>query len=129
MSKRAKLIWLLVAVWLGVTILLVIVYGFGHKNNSFQIQNEFKLINWVHLGVFSINRAVVYLFLAAILTVATMVFVARRMQMRPNRVQTVVELAYSFTRDNLTRGNMPDAEAARWFPFIAALFFFLWWSN
>src|ERR1700722_11242407 len=37
-------------------VLLVILFGFGHKNNSFQIQNEFKLVNWVSLGVFSINR-------------------------------------------------------------------------
>ncbi len=42
------------------------IFGFSHKNNEFQIQNEFKLINWVNLGVFSINRAVLYLFLAAI---------------------------------------------------------------
>jgi F-type H+-transporting ATPase subunit a len=129
MSKRRRAIWLLVALWLAVTVLLVVIFGFGHKNNSFQIQNEFKLIKWVDLGVLSINRAVLYLFLAAILTVATMVFIARRMRMRPNRVQTAVELAYSFTRDSLTRANMPDFEAARWFPFIAALFFFLWWSN
>src|SRR5579884_1529378 len=129
MSKRAKLIWLLVAVWLGVTILLVIVYGFGHKNNSYQIQNEFKLINWVHLGVFSINRAVVYLFLAAALTVLTMVFISRRMRMRPNRVQTAVEFAYAFIRDQITKDNMSDSEAAKWFPFLAALFLFLWWSN
>ena len=129
MSKRRRAIWLLVALWLAVTVLLVVIFGFGHKNNSFQIQNEFKLINWVSLGVFSINRAVLYLFIAAILTVATMVFIARRMRMRPNRVQTAVELAYSFTRENLTKANMPEREAARWFPFIAALFFFLWWSN
>jgi F-type H+-transporting ATPase subunit a len=129
MSTRAKLLWSLVAVWLGGTILLVAIFGFGHKNNSFQIQYEFKLINWVQLGVLSINRAVVYLFLAAVLTVLTMLFISRRMRMRPNRVQTAVELAYSFTRDTLTRANMPDYEAARWFPFIAALFFFLWWSN
>jgi F-type H+-transporting ATPase subunit a len=129
MSKRAKVLWSLAGLWLGGIILLVVIFGFGHKNNSFQIQNEFKLTNWVNLGLFSINRAVVYLFLASIMTVATMVFIARRMRMRPNRVQTAVELAYSFTRDSLTRANMPAPEAARWFPFIAALFFFLWWSN
>ena len=43
---------------------LIILFGFGHKNDDFQVQNEFKLDNWIHLGVFSINRAVVYLFLA-----------------------------------------------------------------
>jgi F-type H+-transporting ATPase subunit a len=129
MSTRRKILLWLAGIWLGGTILLVAIFGFGHKNNSFQIQNEFKLIDWVHLGVFSINRAVVYLFLASLLTVLTMLFVARRMQMRPNRVQTLVETAYSFMRNNITRGNMSDSMAARWFPFIGALFLFLWWSN
>ncbi|MBV8431104.1 MAG: F0F1 ATP synthase subunit A, partial [Solirubrobacterales bacterium] len=69
MSTTRKLIWWCIGIWIGGTVLLAVILGFGHKNNSFQIQNEFKLINWVHLGVFSINRAVVYLFIAALLTV------------------------------------------------------------
>lgn len=129
MSQTKKLLLWLGGIWLAGTILLVVIFGFGHKNNSFQIQNEFKLTPWVHLGIFSINRAVLYLFIAAILTVLTMVFIARRMQMRPNRVQTAVELAYSFIRDNILKGNMPDQMIRTWFPFIGALFMFLWWSN
>jgi F-type H+-transporting ATPase subunit a len=128
MSRR-NILWTLVGIYLVGLILLVVIFGFGHKNNSFQIQNEFKLTNWIELGVLSINRAVLYVFLAAIFTVLTMLFIARRMQMRPNRVQTTVELAYSFIRDRITRDNMPDAEARKWFPFLGALFLFLWWSN
>jgi F-type H+-transporting ATPase subunit a len=129
MSNTKKIVWSLVGLYLLGIVVLVAAFGFGHKNNEFQIQNEFKLINWVHLGVFSINRAVVYLFLAAILTVATMAWIGSRMQARPNRVQTAVEALYSLMRDNIARGNMPDAMARRWFPFIGALFLFLWWSN
>jgi F-type H+-transporting ATPase subunit a len=124
-----QILWLLVGVWLGGTIILIAALGFGHRNNSFQIQNEFKLINWTHWGIFSINRAVVYLFLAAILTTGTMLWISRRMQARPNKVQTAVETLYSLLRDNITRGNMPDALARTWFPFLGALFLFLWWSN
>jgi F-type H+-transporting ATPase subunit a len=116
-------------VYLAVIVVLIIAFGFGHKNNSFQIQNEFKLTNWVNLGVFSINRAVVYLFLAALLTVVTMLWISRRMRQRPNRVQTAVEVLYSLMRDNITRGNMSDSMAAKWFPFCGALFLFLWYSN
>jgi F-type H+-transporting ATPase subunit a len=72
---------------------------------------------------------VLYLFLASVLTILTMVFISRRMQMRPNRVQTVVEFAYSFMRNTITGANMPASVAARWFPFLGALFLFLWWSN
>jgi F-type H+-transporting ATPase subunit a len=32
-------------------------------------------------------------------------------------------------RDNITRGNMDDRMAAKWFPFIGALFLFIWFSN
>jgi F-type H+-transporting ATPase subunit a len=129
MSQGKKLLLWLGGIWLAGTILLVVLLGFGHKNNSFQIQNEFKLINWVHLGIFSINRAVLYVFLASILTVVSMVWISHRMRMRPNRVQTAVETAYTFIRDQIVGDNMPDSEARRWFPFLAALFLFLWWSN
>jgi F-type H+-transporting ATPase subunit a len=128
MSQTRKILWSLVGVYVLGLIALVLIFGFGHKS-GFQIQNEFKLIDWVHLGVFSINRAVVYLMIAAILTVVTMVWIAGRMQTRPNRVQTLVEMAYSFVREQIIKGNMPDSMAAKWFPFIGALFLFLWWCN
>jgi F-type H+-transporting ATPase subunit a len=128
MSQTRKILWSLVGVYVLGLIALVLIFGFGHKS-GFQIQNEFKLIDWVHLGVFSINRAVVYLIIAAVLTVVTMVWIAGRMQTRPNRVQTLVELAYSFVREQIIKGNMPDSMAAKWFPFIGALFLFLWWCN
>jgi F-type H+-transporting ATPase subunit a len=111
-------------------ILLAVIFGVsGHKNNAFQIQNEFKLTPWVKLGVLSINRAVVYLLISAILTTVTVVWISRRMQARPNKVQTAVEAIYSLMRDNITRGNMPDSMAAKWFPFLGALFLFIWFCN
>jgi F-type H+-transporting ATPase subunit a len=129
MSKGKKiLLWGSLAYVL-INIVLIIAFGFGHKNNEFQIQNEFKLVDWVHLGVFSINRAVVYLFISAVLTVVTMIWIARRMQQRPNRVQTAVEVVFSLMRDNITRGNMSDAMARKWFPFLGALFLFIEFNN
>jgi F-type H+-transporting ATPase subunit a len=44
-------------------------------------------------------------------------------------VQTAVETLYTLMRDNITRGNMDDAMARKWFPFIGALFLFIWFSN
>ncbi|HTX30510.1 MAG TPA: F0F1 ATP synthase subunit A [Solirubrobacteraceae bacterium] len=129
MSQTKKLLLWLGGIWVGGTILLIAILGFGHKNNSFQIQNEFKLTDWVKLGPLAINRAVFYLFLATILTIVTMFWIARRMQMRPNRVQTAVELAYSFIRDQIVGDNMSDREGRKWFPFLGTLFLFLWFSN
>jgi F-type H+-transporting ATPase subunit a len=129
MSNSRKVLWGAFGFYAIGIVLLIIIFGFGHKNNEFQIQNEFKLTNWISLGVFSINRAVLYLFIAAILTVVTMVWIANRMQQRPNKVQTAVEVLFSLMRDNITRGNMDDSLAAKWFPFLGALFLFLWYSS
>jgi F-type H+-transporting ATPase subunit a len=98
-------------------------------NENYRPQDEFELNKWIDLGVFSINKAVLYVVLAAALTCFTMIYVAKRMQERPNKVQTAVELAYTLMRDNITRGNMDDAMALKWFPFIGALFLFIWFSN
>ena len=102
-------------------------------NENYRPQNEFKLEPWIsiHLGGLdlSINKAVFYVIVASALTCATMVWIARRMQARPNRVQVAVESAYSLMRDNITRGNMSDAMARKWFPFVGALFLFIWFSN
>ncbi len=58
-----------------------------------------------------------------------MVWIANRMHQRPNKVQTAVEVLFSLMRDNITRGNMPDSMAAKWFPFLGALFLFIWFNN
>ena len=73
-------------VWIGGIVLLGLIYGFsGTRNNSFEPQNEFKLSQWVNLGVFSVNKAVLYLILASLATCISMIYVARRMQARPTR--------------------------------------------
>jgi len=130
MTTRTK-----VFIGLGLYVALIIVFAvtFGwtrDDNDAFQPQEEFRLDTWIALpGPFDINKAVLYLFLAAIAMCATMIYVARRMQQRPNKVQTAVELLFGLMRDNITRGNMDDRMAARWFPFIGALFLFIWFSN
>ena len=130
MTKARRALLIGFGLYVAVFVLLLAIYGFSqHKNNEFQIQNEFKLTEWVHLGVFSINRAVLYLFISAVLTVVTMVWIAGRMQTRPNKIQTAVEVLFSLMRDNITRGNMSDSMAARWFPFIGTLFLFIWFCN
>jgi F-type H+-transporting ATPase subunit a len=129
-TKARKALLIGFGLYVAVFVLLLAIYGFSqHKNNEFQIQNEFKLTEWVHLGVFSINRAVLYLFISSVLTVVTMVWIAGRMQTRPNKIQTAVEVLFSLMRDNITRGNMSDSMAARWFPFIGTLFLFIWFCN
>jgi F-type H+-transporting ATPase subunit a len=72
---------------------------------------------------------VFFVIVAGILMTVTMLYVANRMQARPNRVQTLVEVFFTAMRDNVTKGNMDSRTAAKWFPFIGALFLFIWFSN
>lgn len=133
LSTKAR-IWLGVGLYLAILIALVVILGNEGKNESFQPQNEFKLDAWIHLEIagidLSINKAVFYLLLASALTIGAMTYIANRMKREPNKVQMAVELAYDLTRNNITRGNIPDDRLARrWFPFLATLFFFIWFSN
>ncbi len=107
----------------------VVVFGTGAKNDVFQPQNEFRLDTLFSIGGLAINKAHLYILAAGIFMTVTMLYVARRMQQRPNKTQTLVELTFGLMRDNITRGNMEDKQAARWFPFIASLFLFIWFSN
>ena len=130
MSKSRKYLLIGFGVYLVLTALAFIVFGSVGKNEDFKPQNEFNLDTWIDLpGSLDINKAVLYLFLAAILTCISMVYIANRMQARPNRTQTAVEVLFSVMRDNITRGNMDDKTAAKYFPFIGALFLFIWFNN
>jgi F-type H+-transporting ATPase subunit a len=132
MSTKGKVLIGLGA-YLAIFALLLLIFGNAGKNEEFKPQNEFKLEPWIsiHLGSIdlSINKAVLYLVLASVLTIFTMVWIARRMQQRPNRVQAAVEAAYDLTKNTITGGSLQGKSASRWFPFIAALFFWIWFSN
>jgi F-type H+-transporting ATPase subunit a len=120
-------------IYLGVTIALFLIFGSDGKNDEFKPQNEFKLEPWIpiHIGGvdLSITKAVLYLVLASALTIWVMTYIAGRMQAKPNRVQTAVEVAYDLTKNNITGANLHGSVAIRWFPFIATLFFFIAFSN
>ena len=133
MKNKTKVL-IALGIWLGIVVLLLVIFGSSGKNEDFKPQNEFKLHPWIsiHIGSvdLSINRAVLYLLLASGLTITTLVWISRKMQQRPNKTQAAVEMAYELTKNNITRGNMSDpAVATRWFPFIAALFFFILFAN
>jgi F-type H+-transporting ATPase subunit a len=128
-SKTRKLVLAGLGGYVLLVVLALVFFGSAGRNTEFKPQNEFKLDTWFSIGPIDFNKAVLYLVLAAVLTCWTMIYVARRMQQRPNRVQTAVETLYGLMRDNITRGNMDNRMAAKWFPFIGSLFLFIWFSN
>jgi len=131
LSRRSK-VFLGLGLYVALIVVVALIFGWTRNDNEeFQPQNEFKLDTWVNLpGPFDINKAVLYIVLAGVLMTASIIFLARRMSAtKPNRWQAGMELLYGLMRDNITHGNMDDKMAARWFPFIAALFLFIWFSN
>jgi F-type H+-transporting ATPase subunit a len=132
-STKRKLLLILAIYVIGLVVIVALTGAHGTRNEAFKPQNEFKLEDWVSIHLagidFSITKAVMYLVIAAGLTSASMIYIARRMQDRPNRVQTAVETIYQLMRDNIAGGNMSQQMLARWFPFVGALFLFILFSN
>jgi F-type H+-transporting ATPase subunit a len=132
LSTKAK-VFAGFGIYLAIAILLLLIFGNDGKNEAFKPQNEFKLEPWISIHLagidLSINKAVLYLVLASLATIGTMVWIARRMQQKPNRVQAAVEVAYDLTKNTITGGSLSGELARKWFPFIGALFFWIWFSN
>jgi F-type H+-transporting ATPase subunit a len=132
MTRRNKIL-IAVGAYLLLGILLAVLLPSEGKNDTYKPQNEFKLDAWISLKIgpidMSINKAVLYLFLGAALTIIAWVYIAKRMQARPNRVQTAVETLYQLMKGNIAEGNMDRRMAAKWFTFVGTLFLFIWFSN
>ena len=132
MKTRTKF-FIGLGVYFALVILLLVVFGNAGKNDAFKPQDEFKLEPWIPIKIggidLSINRFVFYVVLASALTIWVMVWISRRMQEKPNRVQTAVEVAYDLTRNNIVGTSLEGKMAVKWFPFVATLFFFIWFSN
>jgi F-type H+-transporting ATPase subunit a len=132
LTVRAKVLLFLGGLIL-ISVALGVIFGSSGKNDVYQPQNEFKLDPWISIKIggidMSINKAVLYLALASAATIFSLRYIAKRMQERPNRVQTAVETAYSLMKDNIAGGNMDRKTATKWFAFIGTLFLFIWFSN
>jgi F-type H+-transporting ATPase subunit a len=131
MSTRRKLGLSIGGIYVLGIVVIVAVFGATRQDNPlFKPQDEFKLITWINLpGPLDINKGVLYLLITTLLTIGVLIWVSRRMQGRPNRVQTAVEWAYTGMRDKIVRDNMSDEMAKKWFPLIFTLFVFIWISN
>jgi len=101
---------------------------------EFRPEEEFSLPAWVDLDFgavdLSINKAVVYLWIGAVLTILLGVWVMRfGLALRPRRRQTMGESLYELVQVQIAEGNLPSKAIGRWFPYVAALFLFIWVVN
>jgi len=131
MSTRRKLVFGIGGVYILGFVVIAMLFGAKRADNEdFLPQNEFKLDTWFALpGPLDFNKGVLYLLLTTALTIGTMLYVSKRMQASPNRIQTAIEWLYSGMKDKLVKDNMDEDMARKWFPLVCTLFVFIWFSN
>lgn len=77
-----------------------------------------------------INKAVLYLWLSALLAVGTTLLVVRRgLSLRPDSKQTAVEVVYEVAEQQIARQGLPEEGMRTWFPYVATAFVFVWAMN
>jgi F-type H+-transporting ATPase subunit a len=102
---------------------------------DFDPSEEFKLKPWIsiHLGPLdmSINKAVVYLLLATVLTCALGIFTMRFRfgGSKVGRRQTFGEILYDVAQNQIAESNLPHKAIKMWFPYVTTLMLFIWVIN
>src|SRR6201999_2446193 len=90
-SSFKRVLWGVPAVWLAGIIFFVAIVGFGSDkapsvaSNVFSPTDEFKLSTWFSAGPIDFNKGVLYVLLAAVLTIGVLLYMAKRLRERPGR--------------------------------------------
>jgi F-type H+-transporting ATPase subunit a len=78
----------------------------------------------------SINKAVAYLILGTIVSIAIGIFFMRvKLGRDPNRRQAVGETIYEIAQVQVAEQGLPTRAIGRWFPYVATLMIFIWVVN
>jgi len=114
--------------------LLLSAPAYAAAASEFDPSVEFETTPYVSIELgpldMSINKAVVYLLLAAAICIGLGIFVIRGgLKMRPTRAQNLVELVYEFAEQSIARPTLSEKVFSRYFPYIATLFMFIAVSN
>jgi len=104
--------------------------GQAFARGDFDPTQEFEQHEWVpiHIGPLdlSITKAVVYLMLGSVLTMAFgIVFMRWRLKVEPDTRQTFGEQIYEVAETQIAEQGLPSKAISRWFPYVASLFLFI----
>ncbi len=78
----------------------------------------------------SINKAVAYLILGAIVSIVIgIVFMRVKVGRGPNRRQALGEFVYEMAQVQVAEQGLPTKAIGRWFPYVATLLIFIWVVN
>jgi F-type H+-transporting ATPase subunit a len=95
---------------------------------------EFEQHEWIpiHLGPLnlSITKAVAYLMLGTLLTIAFGLFFMRtKVGRKPGRRETIGEMVYEIAQTQVAEQGLPHKAIHRWFPYVATLMLFIFIVN
>src|SRR4029077_871332 len=101
---------------------------------KFDPTTEFEQHEWIpiHLGPLnlSITKAVAYLMLGTVLTIAFGIFTMRsRLALLPDKRQTIGEAVYECAQTQVAEQGLPSKAIGRWFPYVATLMLFIFVVN
>jgi len=126
---------LALAVWLALPSVALASTTEGGEE-EFDPAHEWELQEWIpiHLGPLdlSINKAVAYLLLGAVVTMALGIALMRikvGSKNEPSRRQALGEIVYDVAQAQIAEQGLPHKAIGRWFPYVASLFLFIWVVN
>ena len=104
------------------------------EEEEFDPSVEFEQHEWIpiHVGPvdLSITKAVAYLMLGSVLTMALGIVLMRwRTGVSPDRRQSAGELIYDIAQTNVAEQGLPSKAIGRWFPYVATLLLFIFVVN
>jgi F-type H+-transporting ATPase subunit a len=102
----------------------------ANGEEKFDPSVEFEQHAWIpiHVGPIdlSITKAVAYLILGSLLTMALGIVLMRvKLGVRPSRRQALGEWIYDIAQQNIAEQGLPHKAISRWFPYVASLFLFI----
>jgi len=116
---------------LALTTLALVAPANAFARGTFDPTTEFEQHEWIpiHLGPLnlSITKAVVYLMLGALLTIALGLGLMR--VKRPGVRRTIGEQIYEVAQVQVAEQGLPSKAIGRWFPYVATLMLFIWTVN
>jgi F-type H+-transporting ATPase subunit a len=104
------------------------------EEEEFDPSHEFEQHEWIpiHIGSLdmSITKAVAYLILASVVTMALGILLMRvRLRVDPDRRQTSGEMLYDIAQTQIAEQGLPSKAIGRWFPYVASLLLFIFVVN
>jgi F-type H+-transporting ATPase subunit a len=117
-----------------ISLLALALPGQALARGDFDPTDEFEQHEWIpiHLGPLdlSITKAVVYLMLGSVLTMALGIVLMRwRLTVEPDTRQTYGETIYDVAQTQIAEQGLPSKAIGLWFPYVASLFLFIFVVN